>query len=129
MEKIVLNLPAMYGDHHVIEVRRILLDLPGVTNVFASSAFRSAEISFDPAVCSADLIRSTLDAASYLGELPSQGEVSRAASDINGGAVSMRHTKVYEQTKQYISFTQDVVAQGRPLWPCPGMGPVRGIDD
>jgi copper chaperone CopZ len=129
MEKLVLNLPAMYGDHHVIEVRRLLLGLPGVTNVFASSAFRSVEVSFDPAAGSADQIRAALEAAAYLGELPSQGEVAVAVSDINGGATSMRHTLVYEQTKLYTSFTQDIVAQGRPLWPCPGMGPVRGMDD
>jgi len=49
MEKFVINLPAMYGDHHVTEVRRILMGLPGVSSVFASSAFKSAEISFDPA--------------------------------------------------------------------------------
>ena len=129
MEKLVLSLPAMYGDHHVIEVRRILLGVPGVTQVFASSTFRSAEISFDPGVGGADVIRAALDAAGYLGELPSQGEVAVAVSDINGGATSMRHTLVYEQTKKFVSFTQDIVAQGRPLWPCPGMGPVRGMDD
>lgn len=129
MEKLVLNLPAMYGDHHVIEVRRILLGLPGVTNVFASSAFRSVEVSYETPAGSADQIRAALDAAAYLGELPSQGEVAVAVSDINGGATSMRHTMVYEQTKLYTSFTQDIVAQGRPLWPCPGMGPVRGMDD
>lgn len=129
MEKLVLSLPVMYGDHHVIEVRRILLGLPGVTNVFASSSFHSAEVSFDPAVASADQIRSVLDAAGYLGELPTQAEVAIAVSNIDGGATSMRHTLVYEQTKQYVSFTQNIVAQGRPLWPCPGMGAVRGMDE
>ncbi len=129
MEKLVLNLPAMYGDHHVIEVRRILLEMPGISNVFASSAFRSAEVSFDPQIASADQIRSVLDAAGYLGELPAQLEVAVAVSDLDGGSTAMRHTLVYEQTKQYVSFTQNIVAQGRPLWPCPGMGPVRGMDD
>jgi copper chaperone CopZ len=129
MEKLVLSLPAMYGDHHVIEVRRILLGLQGVSNVFASSAFRSAEVTFDPAVVSIAQIHTALDVAGYLGELPSQAEVAIAVSDIDGGATSMRHTLVYEQTKQYVSFTQNIVAQGRPLWPCPGMGPVRGMDD
>ena len=35
MEVLTLELPAMYGDHHVVEVRRILLEIPGVDNVYA----------------------------------------------------------------------------------------------
>ena len=34
-------LAALYADHHVIEVRRILLEVPGVDTVDASSAFRT----------------------------------------------------------------------------------------
>ena len=30
MEIITLDVPAMYGDHHVVEVRRILLEISGV---------------------------------------------------------------------------------------------------
>jgi len=129
MEKLFLNLPAMYGDHHVIEVRRILLGLPGVSEVFASSAFHSAEITFDPALGSADQIRTALDAAGYLGELPIRRELAVPVSDLDGGSTAMRHTMVYEQTKQSVSFAQNIAAQGRPLWPCPGMGVIRGMDE
>ena len=48
MEKITVDLPTMYGDHHVTDVRRILLALPGVEDVYASSAFRLVEVTFDP---------------------------------------------------------------------------------
>jgi hypothetical protein len=129
MEKLILNLPAMYGDHHVIEVRRILLGLPGVTDVFASSAFHSVEVTFEPGTGSADQIRTALDAAGYLGELPTQREIAVAVSDLDGGSTAMRHTLVYEQTKQSVSFTQNIAQQGRPLWPCPGMGVIRGMDE
>ena len=30
MKVLTLELPAMYGDHHVVDVRRILFDMPGV---------------------------------------------------------------------------------------------------
>ncbi len=129
MEKLVLSLPAMYGDHHVTEVRRILMGLPGVTNVFASSAFQSAEISFDPALTSAYQIIPVLDASGYMGKVPTHVEASAAGSDWTGEPTALRHTLVYEQTKQYTSFTQNIVAQGRPLWPCPGMGVIHGMDE
>ena len=129
MEKLVLSLPAMYGDHHVTEVRRILIGLPGVMDVFASSAFQSAEISFDPALTGPDQIMAALDAAGYLGDLPSHVEASTPAADWKGEPTALRHTLVYEQTKQFTSFTQNMVAQGRPLWPCPGMGVIRGMDN
>jgi copper chaperone CopZ len=129
MEKLVLGLPAMYGDHHVTEVRRILLGLPGVKDVYASSAFQSAEIGFDPAVISIAQITASLDAAGYLGAVPAYIEASAASADWNGEPISPRHTMVYEQTKQFVSFNQNIVAQGRPLWPCPGMGVIRGMDE
>ena len=40
MKTLSLELPAMYGDHHVIEVRRILLEIDGVKDVYASSSFQ-----------------------------------------------------------------------------------------
>ena len=42
MNKVTIDLPSMYGDHHVQEVRRLLFDLDGVEEVYASSAFQLA---------------------------------------------------------------------------------------
>jgi hypothetical protein len=36
-----------------------------------------------------------------------------------------RHTAVYETVKQTVSFAQHVQYQGRPVWPCPGLGVVK----
>jgi len=47
MTVITIDLPAMYGDHHVSEVRRLLLGLDGVEEVYASSGFRAAEITYN----------------------------------------------------------------------------------
>jgi copper chaperone CopZ len=49
MEKLGLNIPAMYGDHHVLAVRKLLEALPGVESVYASSAFKHVTVTFDPA--------------------------------------------------------------------------------
>ena len=45
MDVTVIAVPTMYGDHHVVEVRRMLLQLAGVEDVNASSCFRTVEVS------------------------------------------------------------------------------------
>lgn len=124
MEKTLISVPAMYGDHHVLEVRRILLELPGVVEVNASSCFQAVEVSFDPAKLSVAQIEARLDEAGYLGELPVPVETGTAVSQEPqaGERTFFRHTAAYEQTKQVVSFTQDIPSDGRPLWPCPGLG-------
>lgn len=120
------DVPAMYGDHHVSDVRRILLEIPGVQDVYASSAFHVVEVVFDENVTTDSSIQSKLDAAGYLGDFVFQAEAGKAVGT-DGGGTFMRHTTVYEQTKKVVSFTQNVGFQGRPLWPCPGMGPIKSI--
>ncbi len=126
-EKVTFETPAMYGDHHVIEVRRILLELPGIQDVYASSCFHVVEVSYDPALITPDTIRASLEEAGYLEELPAPAEAGVAATADSEGAF-FRHTAVYEQTRQVVSFTQQVDTVGRPLWPCPGMGVLGRLD-
>jgi copper chaperone CopZ len=128
MEKIIIKLPAMYGDHHVMEVRRILLELPGVKEVYASSGFRLAEVTYDPAAITADLINASLGNSGYLGEIPALMESANAMVQGDGQISNLRHTVVYEQTRTMVSFSQDTAYMGRPLWPCPGMGVIKGMD-
>ena len=127
MEKQSYNLPAMYADHHVVEVRRILLGLPGVTDVYASSAFQVAEVTYDPDVVKEPEITKALEEAGYLGELTVNAETGTPATSKNGDGVYFRHTEVYEQTKETIGFTQNVSYAGRPLWPCPGIGVINTV--
>ena len=129
MEKITLNLPKMYADHHVTEVRRILLAIPGVKEVFASSAFQVVEVQVDPETIQPDEITRTLTEAGYQGELPVVLELAEAASTENGKLGPFRHTTVFEQTKQVVSFQQITNNSGRPLWPCPGMGVIKDMDE
>jgi copper chaperone CopZ len=128
MQTMTLDAPALYGDHHVSEVRRILLELPGVQDVYVSSAFRVIEVTFEPDEVKAERINEVLDAAGYLGELPNVAESGQAAtrSSENG---HFRYTAVYESLKSTVSFAQKIGFEGRPLWPCPGMGPVITMDE
>jgi copper chaperone CopZ len=128
METKSFEAPALYGDHHVSEVRRILLELTGVSDVYASSAFQVIEVTFDPAKVKAEQIQSCLEEAGYLGEIPMLIETGIAVEK-KGDDSAFRHTAVYETVKSTVSFAQRVNYSGRPLWPCPGMGPVKMIDD
>ena len=128
METRTFEAPALYGDHHVTEVRRILKGLTGVSDVYASSAFRVIEVTFDPAKISTEEITKQLEEAGYLGELPLISERGFAVEKREGDGV-FRHTAMYETIKDSVAFAQSVRHTGRPLWPCPGLGPVKQSDN
>ena len=128
METITIEAPALFGDHHVMEVRRILLELTGVAEVYASSAFQIIEVTFDPNKIKAEHIQACLEEAGYLGAVPMLVETGIAVERKEGDP-AFRHTATYETVKSTVSFAQRVNYSGRPLWPCPGLGPVKMIDE
>ncbi len=125
METLTLELPTMYGDHHVLEVRRLLFELAGVEDVYASSSFQVAEVSYDPTKVAPEAIRARLEEAGYLGELPVPVEAGAAAYLEKRDRSFFRQATLYENTRQVVSFAQNVSYSGRPLWPCPGMGSLK----
>lgn len=127
METALFELPTMYGDHHVMEVRRILSALPGVEQIYASSAFHLVEVTFDETKLNAETIEDRLEEAGYLGDLPVPVETGVAAG--NGQNVLFRHTAAHEATGATVSFAQTVPFAGRPLWPCPGIGLIPGREE
>jgi len=114
----------MYGDHHVVEVRRILLELPGVEDVYASSSFKFIEVEYDETKTNPDKIEARLEEEGYLGELPVPVERGALQDQQNGDRPFFRTTAAFEQVGNSVSFAQKVPFTGRPLWPCPGMGPL-----
>ena len=124
MQKKTFEVPALYADHHVTEVRGILSQLEGVTEVYASSAFRIVEVTYDESKINDLEIAVKLDEAGYLGEWSAPVETGVAAQQDGGSKPYFRHTTVYETTKKTVTFAQRVNYSGRPLWPCPGMGPI-----
>jgi copper chaperone CopZ len=124
VKTVSIELPTLYGDHHVVEVRRMLLELPGVSDVYASSAFRMVEVTYDPGQTNDLEIKIKLDEAGYLGEWSIPAESGTASYQREGADAFFRHTQVFETTRQVVSFAQKVNMTGRPLWTCPGMGVV-----
>lgn len=123
METARFETPALYADHHVTEVRRVLLQLPGVIEVYASSAFRLVEVTYDKSQINDLQIAVKLDEAGYLGEWTVPAEAGVAAEQPNKTQDPyFRHTVVYESTPKTVTFAQRVGYGGRPLWPCPGLG-------
>ena len=129
MTVLTIDLPAMYGDHHVVEVRRLLLDLDGVEEVYASSGFRAAEVTYNSKKIKKTDITAKLDESGYLGELSIPQETDIPANEANGKGSFFRHTESYAQTNHVVSFGQDIGHGGRALWPCPGMEPIRGMEE
>lgn len=124
MKTFAQDLPTMYGDHHVVEVRRILMALPGVEDVYASSSYQMVEVEYDETSLDPVQIEATLKEAGYLGEMAVPVERGVLQGQTNGNKPFFRTTAAYEQTGRAVSFTQKVPFSGRALWPCPGMGPV-----
>ncbi|MBZ0306644.1 MAG: heavy-metal-associated domain-containing protein [Anaerolineae bacterium] len=120
MAVLTLDVPAMYGDHHVVEVRRLLLILPGITDVYASSYLKTVEVEYDPTLATPDTISAALQHAGYLQELAHPQETGIPAYGDTGKAF-FRHTAAYAQTGKTISFAQPFTSPQRPLIPCPGM--------
>jgi copper chaperone CopZ len=129
MKTKVFEAPALYGDHHVTEVRRILLELEGVTDVYASSAFQTIEVTYDESRINDLEIAVKLDEAGYLGEWSLPIELGTAAQQGDGQKPYFRHTMTYETIKHTVSFGQKVSYQGRPLWHCPGIGAIKMEED
>ena len=125
METKTFEVPALYADHHVTEVRRILLEVEGVIEVYASSAFQVVEVKYDDTKINDLEIAIRLDEAGYLGEWTLPTETGAAAQSAEGQKQFFRHSITYETTKQTVSFGQTVSYQGRPLWHCPGIGAVK----
>jgi copper chaperone CopZ len=124
MASLSLELPSMYGDHHVLEVRRILLGFDGVEEVYASSGFGVVEVEYNSKKVTKKDLTAALEEAGYLGDFSMAMEPSTPANEDVKGAY-FRHTEAFEQTGNTVSFEQSVKVHRSPLWPCPGMGAVK----
>jgi copper chaperone CopZ len=129
MQKSTFDTPALFGDHHVTEVRRILLSSPGVKEVYASSAFHVVQVEFDEKKINHDDLMRKLEEAGYLGNLAVLSETGIAPEQRTENDSAFRHTATYESIKKTVSFQQKVPYSGRPLWNCPGMGVIQSMDE
>lgn len=124
----VIELPSLFADHHVLEVRKLVSELKGVTGIYASSAFRLIEVETDGSIKEDDITKILSDAG-YLDELPISGEIEISPAEQGGKSKVFRHSAIYDQTHKALSFKQEVDNRAKPLWPCPGMGPVVRMEE
>jgi copper chaperone CopZ len=65
MKEMVIKVPGMWADHHVLRLRESLLGVKGVSEVIASSARRTAAVRFDETATSDKAILDAVVAAGY----------------------------------------------------------------
>lgn len=65
MEELILGVPTMWADHHVLAVRSVLLALDGVDEVQASSAFKTVRVTYDASRVSSQIVVKALLDAGY----------------------------------------------------------------
>jgi copper chaperone CopZ len=65
MEKVVLSVPKMWADHHVLAVREALNALNGVEDVHATSAWKKVVVKYDPGKLEQSAIVEALAKAGY----------------------------------------------------------------
>ncbi len=96
MEKVVLDVPTLWADHHVLKVRDVLAGLEGVEDVYASSAWRQVLVSYDSARTDQATIEKTLAEAGYPvgeGETPILVQSDPIHRDPQWGVMGSRVTK------------------------------------
>lgn len=93
MDKLTIDVPSMYADHHVLAVRTLLTGLAGIEDVYASSAFKQVLVHYDPAVIAPDAVADVLEQAGYTEEMSMPVQEKLAEESWNKG--SFRMTKTY----------------------------------
>jgi copper chaperone CopZ len=120
MDKLVLTIPTLYGDHHTMAVRRILGELPGVANVYASAESHQVSLTHDASKTSRQTIEKALTDQGYT---PGEGDLAYPVQTTFAEEAT-RHTATISGTGTSLAFAEVTqVVQGRPLWPCPGFDP------
>jgi len=64
MARLVVSVPMMYADHHVLRAREALQKLAGVSNIVASATRKQVVVDYDPPLTAPE-IESALTTAGY----------------------------------------------------------------
>ncbi len=105
MEIITLEVPSLYADHHVLKVRELLLELDGIKEVYASSAWKQVRVTFDPAEIEQTTIEGALEGAGYPvadGETPILIERNDIGRDPQWKKAEVRTTQTNPQDREMV---------------------------
>ena len=96
MEKLVLDVPILWADHHILKVRDALVNLEGVDDVYASAAWRQVLVNYDAAKTDPATIEKALVDAGYPvgeGEVPVLVQAGKLHRDPQWGVLGARTTE------------------------------------
>ncbi len=96
MTKVVLEVPTLWADHHVLKVREVLTNLEGVDGVYASSGWKQVLVNYDAAKTDPAVIEKALAEAGYPvgeGELPVLAQPGKALRDPQWAVLGSRMTE------------------------------------
>ena len=97
MASLSLELPSMYGDHHVINVRQILLEMDGVNEVYASSGFRVVEVEYNSKKTPKKDLIAALEKAGYTSDFNLPEELSIPANEQKENAFPKSMFQILEE--------------------------------
>jgi len=96
MDKVVLDVPTLWADHHVLKVRDALGALEGVDGVYASSAWKQVLVNYDASKTDQAAIEKALADAGYLvgeGEVPVLTQAGKMLRDPQWADTNSRMTE------------------------------------
>lgn len=96
MDKVVLDVPTLWADHHVLKVRDALTDLEGVEDVYASSAWKQVLVTYEDGNVDRAAIEEALAEAGYPvgeGEVPVVVQPTDKRRDPQWEKMALRATK------------------------------------
>ncbi len=95
MDKVVLDVPTLWADHHVLKVRDALGAVEGVDSVYASAAWKQVLVNYDAAKTDQAAIEKALTDAGYPvgeGEVPVVAQPTENRKDPQWNEYSFRMT-------------------------------------
>jgi len=122
MKQARLDIPVLYGDHHVLEIKKILSGVEGVKEFYISSAYKLVKIEYDEKITTEDALKSILEEAGYKGELGFEIEKLDVDPREDDHKKHFRKGVLYDQTGLTQGFKQKATKTTRKVWPSPGMG-------
>ena len=126
MKKTTFETPMLFGDHHVVEIRNLILDVKGVNDVYASSNFRVVEVDYDESQVTQEQLQAVIEESGYAYQLVLPVEIGVSNEEDENPKPFFRTTAERVTAKASMGFSQDVKHQSGPLaWPSPGMGTIK----